>query len=76
MKLLIRRPVISSFDLCAGGLDQLSVIHARRTRGHTRHASETAVKVADPLIVHLGFAFGSEFYQVDSPARRIHFLPP
>ena len=76
MPFLGRRAREISFDLCARGLDQFSVVDAGRARGHAGHAPEAAIEMADPFGVDLRRAFPGKFHQIDTAARRIHFLVP
>ena len=64
------------FDLRPRGLDEFSVVHAGRARGHAGHTAEAAIEVADPIRIHIRGAFAGEFHQVDAAARGIHFLTP
>src|SRR6266571_2472009 len=53
MEFLDGRALGVSFDLRARGLDEFSVVHARRTSSHARHAAEAAIEVANPFRIHL-----------------------
>ena len=65
-----------ALNLRASRVDQLSVIDARRTGCRAGHATETGIKVADPLRGQLRGAFAGEFDEVNAAARRVHFLTP
>src|SRR5579859_8142579 len=65
-----------AFDLSASGFDEFSVVDARRTCGHASHAAEAGIKMADPLGIHGGVAFASNFHEIDAAARRVHLFVP
>jgi hypothetical protein len=64
------------FDLRASSFNQFSVIHSRRASRHASHAAEAGIEMADPLRIHRSVAFAGKLHQVDSAARRVHFLVP
>jgi len=76
MKFFSDGATVIAFDLRTCGFDQLPVINAGGTGWHTGDAAEARINVADPAFVHLRFAFESQLHQVNSAARRIHFLAP
>src|SRR6266700_963642 len=76
MEFLDGRAFGVSFDLRARGLDEFSVVHARRTSSHARHAAETAIEVANPFRIHLRNTIARKFHEVNSAAGRIHLLSP
>ncbi len=76
MKFFGEGATVIALDLRARGFDQFPVIHSRGAGRHAGDAAEARIKMADPVFVHLRFAFESQFHQVNSAARRIHFLAP
>src|SRR5215210_2233928 len=71
--LVVSPALVAALDLLARGLDELVVLHPRRTGRDAGHAPEAEVPVANHLVVHR-LLVEALVHQVDAPARRVHLL--
>src|SRR4051794_16438782 len=74
VRALLPRARLAALHLRAHALDQLVVLHARRTRRHARHAAQAAVEVGDHLGRDLLALLVADAHEQDAPARGVHLL--
>ena len=66
----------AALDLPARVLDELVVLHARRARGHARHAAQAVVPRVDLREGHGPVLLVAGAHEHDAPARGVHLLAP
>ena len=66
----------AALDLPARVLDELVVLHARRARGHARHAAQAVVPRVDLREGHRPVLLVAGAHEQDAPARGVHLLAP
>jgi hypothetical protein len=59
-------------EIYARMLDQLAVMHSRRTRGFTPATLKAKVKMTYRVAVEFELALGQRFHQVDTAPWRVH----
>jgi len=68
-------PFVAFFDVIAGVIHQMHIVHARGAGRHTRQTGQAAVDVFDRLFIRIAVVFEHVLDQIDTPARAIQFIP-
>ena len=69
-----QRPPVGLFDMVAGVIDQMHVVHAGRAGRHAGEARQAAIDVLDHLGASPAVMLQHLLDQVDAPARRIELV--
>ena len=67
-------PFVAFFDVIAGMIHQMHIVHARGAGRHTRQTGQAAVDVFDRLFIRIAVVLEHVLDQIDTPARAIQFV--
>ena len=68
-------PFVAFFDIVAGVIYQMHIVHARGTGRHTGQTGQAAVDMFDSLFIRIAVILEHVLNQIDTPARAIQFVP-